>query len=184
MIITGNGDHRGIIRRELEFGKIGIPAALPALGDYTVAKSAVGRNTAANGNLLDAGLLGGLDKLIHQDIDQRLLERSADVLLVILHKRRILGHLVTHEIQQRSLDAAETVVQTGNVRLGELEAQRIPLLGKAVDDRTSGIAEPHHLGTFVESLAHGIVDGLPQDLEIQRGIHLDYLGVAARNQQT
>ena len=65
------------------------------------------------------------------------------------------------------------------MRLGELEAQRIPLFGKAVDDRAAGIAKPHHLGTFVESLAHGIVDGLPQDLEIERGIHLDYLRVTS-----
>ena len=58
-----------------------------------------------------------LDQFIHQNIDQRFLEACTDIGLVLLHKVRIQGHLVTNEVQQRSLYAAETIVKTRDLRL-------------------------------------------------------------------
>ena len=66
---------------------------------------------------------------------------------------------------------------------GELETPGIALGGQFVDDGTAGITQAHHLRAFVESLSHRIVDGLAEDLEIQRTVHLDYLRIAAGNQQ-
>ena len=65
------------------------------------------------------------------------------------------------------------------MRLGEPEPLRIAELGKPVDDRAAGISEPHHLGAFVECLADGVVDGLPENFVFYRAVDLDYLGVAS-----
>ena len=66
---------------------------------------------------------------------------------------------------------------------GELEALRVALPGEPVYHRAARVAEPHHLGTFVERLAHGVVDGLAEYLEVQGVVDADYLRVAAAHQQ-
>ena len=183
MVVSGDGDHRGVVGRELELGQIGVPAALAAFGFDAGAKAAVGGHAAADRNLPDPRQLRGLDELVQQDVDQGLLERSAEVLLVLLQELRVLRHLVPDEIQERSLDAAEAVVQAFDVRLGELEAGRVPLLRKPVDDGAAGIAQAQHLGAFVEGLPHRVIDGLAEALEMQRVVHPDDLRVAAAHQQ-
>ena len=178
-----HGDHGGIVRRELELRQVGAPAALAAFRLDAAPQPAVRGHPAADRDLLDPGLLRRLDELVQQDVDQRLLERGAEVLLVLIEKVRIFRHLVTDEIEQRSLHAAETVVQAFDVRLGELEAVRVALLRQLVDDGPAGITQPQHLGAFVERLPHRVVDGLAEDLEMQRVVHPDNLGIAAADQQ-
>ena len=178
-----HGNHGGIVRRKLELRQVGVPAALAAFRLYARAQAAVRGHAAADRHLLDPGLLRRLDQFVQQDVDQRLLERCAEVLLVLLQEVRIFRHLVPDEIEQRSLHAAETVIQSFNVRLRELEARRISLLCKPVDNRTAGITQAQHLGTFVERLPHRVVDGLSEDLEMQGVVHPHDLGVAAADQQ-
>ena len=62
-------------------------------------------------------MLGCLDELVHKDIDQGLLKTCANVSLVLFHELGIFSHLIAHEIKQRGLDSAETVVETRDVRL-------------------------------------------------------------------
>ena len=176
---AGYGDHGGVVGGELELREIGVPAALFALLLDAGAQTAVGRDSPADGHFLDTGLPRGLDQLVHQDVYQRLLETGADVLLVLLHEVRILRHLVTDEIKQRSLHTAEAVVKPRNLRLGELEAGRIAELRQPVDHRTARVAEPHHLGALVESLPDSVIDRLAENLVVQRAVHLDNLRVAS-----
>ena len=61
-----------------------------------------------------------------------------------------------------------------------MKSERVSLSGKPVHDRTSRIAESHHLGTFVESLPYGIIRSLSEYLEFQRTVHPDYLRIASR----
>ena len=121
MIVAGYGNHGGIVRSELELRQVRVPATLLALLLDTVSQSAVRRYAASDRYLLDTGLLGSLYQFIQQYVYQCFLETCTDVFLVLLHELRILGHLIPHEIKQGCLDTAETVVQTWNMRLGELE---------------------------------------------------------------
>ena len=43
----------------------------------------------------------------------------------------------------------------------------------------SGIAETHHLGTFVECLAYSVVYGLSEDFILERTVHPDDLRVSS-----
>ncbi len=63
--------------------------------------------------------------------------------------------------------------------LGKAETLRIALGGQAVDMRTARIRQPHHLGTLVESLTSGIIDGLAEDLHVIIVPDKYYLAVTA-----
>ena len=53
-----------------------------------------------------------------------------------------------------------------------------------VDDRTSRVGEPHHLGTLIEGLAGCIVDRRAENLHLGRGINAHDLRVATAHEQT
>ena len=131
----------------------------------------------------DAGLFRSQNQFFQQDVDQVFLERGAQIRLVLLYEIRIHGDLVAQEIQDRSLDAAETVVQPGNIGLGKTETVLIPLFRQPVDDRAAGIAQAHQFGTFVKRFPHRVIDGVTQDLEMQRVVHPYDLRVTARHKQ-
>ena len=69
------------------------------------------------------------------------------------------------------------------MRLGELEPVGIAEFSQFVNYRAARIAESHHLGTFVESLAHRIVDGLAENFIVERTVHFHDLGIASRHQK-
>ena len=120
-----------------------------------------------------------LYQLIHEDIDQGLLEAGAYVSLVLFHELGILGHLVTDEVKERRLDAAETIVEAWDMRLRELVFIRISFLCEPVHNRSSRITQTHHLRAFVESLSHCVVNGLSEDFILQRTVHADNLRVSS-----
>ena len=74
MIISGYGYHSRIVSSKLNLRKRRIPSTLTSLFLYAGSQSAVGRHSASDCNLLDSGLLGGLDKLVLKYVYQRLLE--------------------------------------------------------------------------------------------------------------
>ena len=74
---------------------------------------------------------------------------------------------------------AETVIESWDVRLGELELQRIAFLCKTVNDRAARISESHHLGTFVKGFANRIIDGLSEDFILKRTVNTHNLGIAS-----
>ena len=179
MEITCNRNHSGIVRSKLEFRQIHIPSPLPAFFGQSIAQPAVGRDSSAHCHFLYSRLLRRLDQLVHKDFYKRPLESCTDILLVLLHEIRIFGYPVPDKIEQRCLDPAETVVQPRNMRLCKMETVRVALLREPVHHRTSRIAQPHHLGTFVERLSDCIIDGLAENFEFQRTVDPDNLGVAA-----
>ena len=181
---AGDSDHGGVIGCELELRKESGPSSLAALFLDTGTQAAVCRNASSDSYLPDACMLCSLNELVHQDIDESLLETCAYIGLVLLHELRIDGHLVTHEIQQRGLDSAEAVVETRNMRFREFIFQRISFLGKTVYNRSARISEPHHLRTFVKRLTHSVIDGLTENLIFKRAVHTYNLRVTSRNQQT
>ena len=181
---TGYGYHCGIVGRELELRQECGPAPLASFLLDPRTESAVCRNASSYGYLLDTRMFSSLYELVHQDVDKSLLEAGADVRLVLLHELRIDRHLIAYKIQQRGLYTAEAVVESWNMRLGELVFQRISFLGKPVHDRAAGIAKSHHLRTLVESLSYCIINSLAEDLIIQRTVHLHDLRVSSRNKKT
>ena len=98
---------------------------------------------------------------IHEDINEGLLEARTYIFLVLFHELRIFSHLVTDKIKERSLYPAETVIETGYMRLGEMELFRISTLGETIDHGTAGITEAKHLRTFIERFPDRIVNSLP-----------------------
>ena len=65
------------------------------------------------------------------------------------------------------------------MRFGELEPLRVTEFCQLVYYRSAGIAQSHHLGTFVERLTYGVIYGLSENFVIQRAVHLDYLRVTS-----
>ena len=100
MVISGNRNHSRIVCSKLEFRQIRVPATFLALECDPFAEAAVGRYSAANGNLPYAGLLRRLDELVQQYVNEGFLEAGADILLVLLHEFRVLGNLVPDEVEQ------------------------------------------------------------------------------------
>ena len=70
------------------------------------------------------------------------------------------------------------------MRLRELIFERISLLCKTIDDRASGIAQPHHLRTLVKRFAYRVINGLAEDFILQRAVDLDDLRIASRYEKT
>ena len=178
-----HGDHGRVVGRELEFGQERPPAALPPFGYDAVAQARVGRNAPGDGDVADAGLLRSLDELVQQNRDDGVLQRGAEVGLALLDEVGIFGHTVAQRVEERGLEPREGVVEPLDAGPGETERLRIAFLGQPVDDRTSGIGEPHHFGTFIEGFACGVVDRGADDLHLQRRVHAYDLRVASADQQ-
>ena len=95
-----DGYHCRVVSCELELRQEGCPASLLALLHDAGSESAVCRNASSDGYLLDSGVFGRLDELVHKDIDECLLEAGTDVSLVLLHKVRVKSHLVAHKVKK------------------------------------------------------------------------------------
>ncbi len=65
------------------------------------------------------------------------------------------------------------------MRFCKLECLRVTVLSQPVNDRTTGITQPHDLRAFVNGLAGSIVDGLSENLHVIVCVYLYYLTVAA-----
>ena len=180
---AGDCDHRCVVGRELEFRKECGPSSLASFLFDTGAETAVCGYAAADCNLLDTSLFRCLNELVHQYVDERLLEACADVGLVLFHELGIDCHLVADEVKERGLDAAEAIVETLDLRLRKLVLKRVAFLCESVNDRTARIAESHHLRTLVKCLTYSIIDCLSEDLVFERAVDADDLRVSAGNKQ-
>ena len=78
---------------------------------------------------------------------------------------------IAQGIQKRSLQAAEAVIQSGNMRFAESKGFRISLAGKPVDNRSAGITQSHYLGAFVDGFTCSIINCLPQDFHVVVGLY-------------
>ena len=89
MVIAGNCYHCRIVGGELELGKECPPAPLLAFENDSLPEGAVGRYASAYADVLDAGLRGGLDEFVQQNVYQGFLERGTEVTLVLLDEVRV-----------------------------------------------------------------------------------------------
>ena len=112
-----------------------------------------------------------------------MLERGGKVFLVMLHEVGVFFYPVSEVIEERRLKTAETIVESGDVRLAELIRLGVALTRKTVDDRSTGIAQSHHLRAFVYCLACRVVYRLSQHLHVVIGVHLHYLRVSSAYQK-
>src|SRR5574344_1022504 len=149
-----------------------------------VAKPVVGTHPTSHCHMLDACHLGCLAQLFHQYVNDGKLKTCRNILLMLLDEVGILSHPVSQVIQEGGLESAETVVEVGYLRLGKLICMGIALTSQTIDYGSSGIAEPHHLRAFVDSLTGSIVDCLSEHLHVVVCVHLDNLRVASAHQQT
>ena len=99
---------------------------------------------------------------------------------VLFNEVGIILEAVAYKVEEGCLQPAETVVEAGHVRDGELEALGVSLLRIFVDDGAAGVGEPQDLGSLVEGLARRIVDGAPQTLHVEIVVDLQQERVAAR----
>ena len=106
------------------------------------------------------------------------LERGCKVGFVFLDESGVVLKLVAKCVEKRSLQSAEAVVKTGNVWFGKLETAGVTLGCEPVDVWSAGIRQSHHFRTFVECLAGGIIDCLPEDFHVIVVSDEDYLAIA------
>jgi len=183
LVVAHDGYHRSVVGGELEGWKENLPMVFLTESGQSLANTTIGRDTSTQSDLTDAGLFDSLLQLVHQDIDNGLLERSTKVILVLFDEIGILLESIAQGIEERGLEAGEGVVEPIDMRLGEFESVGISFVGQAIDDGTSRIAQSHYLGTFIEGFACGIVDGLPDDLHDLVTVDLDDLAVASADEQ-
>ena len=73
-VMAGDGNHRGVVGREDALGDEGLEAVTAGVVLNGGSHATVGRNTAADGDGPDAGILDGLTELVHQDFDDGALQ--------------------------------------------------------------------------------------------------------------
>ena len=100
---------------------------------------------------------------------------------VLFNEVGIFLEVVAYKIEEGGLQSAETVVEAGHMRDGELEAGGVSLLRIFVDDGAAGVGEPQDLGRLVEGFACRIVDGASQSLHVEIVVDLQQERVATRH---
>ena len=68
--------------------------------------------------------------------------------------------LVAEKVEEGCFDAAEAVVEIGDVGSGKGVGVVVALSCQTVDDWAAWVAEIHDFGGFVDGFAGGVVDGL------------------------
>ena len=147
------------------------------------AQQAVGADAAGDGQLAHVVVDGGALHLLDEEAHDGLLDGGAEVGLVALDEVGVFLQPVAQEVEEGGLDAREGVVVACDVWCGEGVGVGVALLGEAVDDGTSRVAEVHDLGGLVDGFACGVVDGGAEALDVEVVAQQQYLGVAAGDQQ-
>ena len=100
LVVTGDGDHGGIVGSEDALGDEGPQAVTTGVVLDSGSHAAVGRDSATDGDGLDAGGLDGLAELVHQDLDDSALQRGSQVGLVLLDEVGILLQGVAQGVEE------------------------------------------------------------------------------------
>ena len=107
----GNAYHAGIVGAVGKSRYVGAPALLCTQRKKLLAQCSIGRNSAGNGNLLNACKQCRLLELVEQDAHDALLNGSAKVGQFLLNKGRVRFLLFFDKIAEGSLEATEAEVQ-------------------------------------------------------------------------
>lgn len=98
--VSRDGDHCGIVGGEYTLGDERLEAVTACIVLDGGTHATVGRHTAADGDGLDARCLNGLAELVHQNLDDRALQRGGQVGLVLLDEVGILLECITQGVEE------------------------------------------------------------------------------------
>ena len=150
-------DHRPVVgaqpRARQERGP---PGRRRRLG-HPLPQPGVGRHPATQHQRAGAHGVGGAEQLVHEGVDDGLLERRAHVGHGAVRVAASLEHHRGLETRERGV---ETLVEH---RPGERDRPRVALAGEAIDDRPTGVPEVERTGDLVVRLAGRVVDGATED---------------------
>ena len=127
LVVARYAYHCSIVGSIAELRNIDSPAITLGIIVERITQSVVGRNTTCHSHMLYACLLHGKAQFLHQYVNDSVFKTRCKVVLVMLNKVRIVLNPLTQTIQERSLQSAETIVQTRNVRFSKLIGERIAL---------------------------------------------------------
>jgi hypothetical protein len=182
-VVSGDGDHGGVVGGEGEGGDVDGPAVTATEFEQGLAEGGIGGDAAGQGDMADGGIAGGEAEFAEEDIDDGGLQGGAVVGEVLRDEIRIIAKPVAEGVEEGGFQSAETVIVGGDVRLAESESVGVALCGEAADVRAAGVRQSEGFGALVESFAGGIVNGLPKDSHAVRRIYTGNLGVSAGNKE-
>ena len=184
---AGPGDHGAVVgaklrrrHHERDAGLEGDP--LQHLADRLVGGDAAGgdqrgRRAVAVAEQLQAGAQPVVD-----DLDNRLLERGAEIGDVLVAERRDASRP-----RAAARSSSPDSEKSGSARpcIGRGSAKRVAIAARRflLDLRSAGIAEAQQLRGLVEGLADGVVDGGAEQRVIADATHRHDLGVAAGGEE-
>ena len=131
-----------------------------------------------------AGVLNGPPQRVDQDVDDGLLERSAEIGPVLCKQAGPLGlRKLVEVIQYGRFQTAERKIVSFQARAWEGYEVRIALAGQPVDFRSTRIAQSQQAGHLVEGLAGCVVARTSQQRMPEAFLDAHELGVAAGDNQ-
>src|SRR5580698_9526414 len=121
-VMTGDGNHRCVVRTIFEGRDKGIPSFRAPHSGEGRPQTAVGGYSASDTQIGDAGLTGSTPQFIQQDRDDTSLDAGADIGQISPDKSRILCCMMLQEIQDGRLQTAKAEVQSRDLWLGKRES--------------------------------------------------------------
>ena len=128
LVVAHNADHRRIVRRIAELRDVNRPPITFLRIIEGITQAVVRTHATSHSHMLDARLLHGFLQFLHQDVHDGPLQRGCDILLMMLHEVRILLYPLLQRVEERCLQARETVVQPWDIRLRKCIGLRISLI--------------------------------------------------------
>src|ERR1700722_4618623 len=148
--MTGDGNHRCVVRTIFEGGDKGIPSFRTSHSSEGGPKPAISRYAAGDTQIGDAGLTGSTPQFVQQDRNDTSLDAGADIGQISADKSRILCCMILKEIEDSRFQAAKAEVQSRDLRLGKRESGRVPLPRIFVDQGAAWIGQAQQFRRFVE----------------------------------
>ncbi len=177
----GIGDHQGVIGEEVGWGEEEFEPGVFGLGLKSLAEGGIGADAAADSEDVVAGLAGGFQEFRGEDIDDGGLEGSAEIGEIGWRRRTVFFE----EDADRGFEAAEAKAEIAGVdhAARKVEALGVALLGEAVDEDASGIAEAQELRDFIKGFASGVVLGAAEELVISETFNTQKQSVATTDDE-
>ena len=180
----GKGNHGRVIGAEKR-GRG--PALEPGSGGglaELLAELGVAADAAAERDQFDPMFPGGSDGFFHEDVDDGLLKRGAQIgQKSRVHMRWIAFRNFGQEITDRGLQSAEAEVFRVRHAARQIEARCVSVARPLFNLRSARITEPEHLSDFIESLAGSVVQGASDDFVISDRANQNGYGVSAAHDQ-
>ena len=150
-------------------------------GIELLAQQAVGTHTTRHHHALQPGLAQGLQRFLHQHLDDGRLGAGRQVGLACLQLVAQLARLGEHGGLQPGEGKIQVTAVQQRARQGE--CSRVALLRQARQRRPARITQAHELGRFVKGLARRVVNGLAQQRVLAHTVHAHQLRVSTGHQQ-